>query len=96
MYKRHQNTTFPEHVLKFQFGKMARLCGAKHICKTKRTKRQMIGQLFELQIRRRKITGRCGAKHICKSKCTKHHMLGPRFELQMSKNRTPLWREAHL
>ena len=36
------------------------------------------------------------AHHCGKSKCTKHHNRGPIFEDPMSKNRTPLWREAHL
>ena len=49
------------------------------------------GSLFALQIARS-----CVAKPICKSKRTKHHMLGPLFAFQMSKNRTQLWREAHL
>ena len=49
-----------------------------------------------LQFRSGKIARRCGAKHICKSKCEKTDGYGPLFELQMWKNRTPLWREAHL
>ena len=94
--KHIKNTTFPEQFLKFRFGKWHALCDAKQICKTKCTKHHRLGAIFEFQIRCRKITRRCGAKHICKSKCTKHHMLWPLFELPMSKNRTPLWREAHL
>ena len=43
-----------------------------------------------------KMVRRCGAKHICQSKCGKHLSEGPILEVPMSKNRTPLWREAHL
>ena len=48
------------------------------------------------KFRCRKIARRCGANHICKSNCAKYDMFGPLFEVSMSKNRTPLWREAHL
>ena len=48
-----------------------------------------------LKFRWSKMARRCGAKHIRKSKCIKHRMLGPTLEVPMSKNRTPLWREAH-
>ena len=47
------------------------------------------------QIRSGKMVCRFGAKRIYKSKCTKHRNRGAIFEVQMSKNRTPLWREAH-
>ena len=33
--------------------------------------------------------------HVWVKMHKKKHILGPLFELQMSKNRTPLWREAH-
>jgi len=42
-----------------------------------------------------KSARRCGAKQISKSKSTKDTILGPLLEVEMSKERTPLWREAH-
>ena len=47
------------------------------------------------KLRCRKIARRCGAKQISKSKRTKHTNIGPLLEVEMSKQRTPLWREAH-
>ena len=66
-----QNTPVSDHFWKLRCRKSARRCGAKHISKSKCTKR-------------RKSARRCGAKHISKSKCTKHHMLAPLLEVQMS------------
>ena len=73
--------------------KIARRCGAKHICKSKCTKDLVLGALLEVGMSK-KCTA-CGAKHISKSKCTKHSRFGPFLEVEMSKKCTPLWREAH-
>ena len=43
-----QNTSGSEQFLKFQTGKMARACGAKHICKSKCTKHVRFGAIFEV------------------------------------------------
>jgi len=64
---------------------MAGRCGAKRIFKSKRPKH------LRLKFRPGEMARCCGAKQ----KCRKHHMLGPLVEVQMSKNRTPLWPEAH-
>ena len=88
-----QKLTVSEHFLKFSCRKMARGCGAKHICKSKCTKHLIVGAIFEFRCS--KMARRCGAKHICKSKCTKHLIVGAIFEVPMFKNGTPLWREAH-
>ena len=48
------------------------------------------------KLRCRKMARCCGAKHICKGKCTKHLRLGAIFQVSISKNRTLLWREAHV
>ena len=47
------------------------------------------------RLRCRKIAPHCGAKHIWKSECAKHTNVGPLLEVEMSKERMPLWREAH-
>ena len=44
-----QNTPFPGHFLKFSCRKMARRCGAKHICNSKCAKHTSFGALFEVQ-----------------------------------------------
>ena len=38
------------HFLKLGCGKLARHCGAKHICKSKCTKHTSFGALFEVQL----------------------------------------------
>ena len=86
-----QNTPGPDHFWKLGCGKIARRCGAKHICKSNCTKPDHFWKLGC-----GKIARRCGAKHICKSNCTKHTRPGPLLEVGMWKNCTALWREAHL
>ena len=49
-----QNTSGSQRFLKFRSGKMARRCGAKHLCKSKCTKHHRLGPLFELQ-----MSGQC-------------------------------------
>ena len=65
-----QNTSAPDHFLKFRCRKSARRCGAKHISKSKVLKTDGLGPLFEVQMSKkcRKSARRCGAKHISKSK----------------------------
>ena len=65
-----QNTPGPDHFWKLRCRKSARRCGAKHISKSKCTKRTMLGPLFEVAMSKkcRKSVRRCGAKHISKSK----------------------------
>ena len=79
---------------RWEMKKIARRCGAKHICKWK-AKNTSRSEHF-LKLRCRKSACRCGAKLICKSKCTKHTRCGPLLAVEMSKKCTPLWREAHL
>ena len=43
-----QNTSLSEPFLQFRSGKIARRCGAKHICKSKCEKTDGYGPLFEL------------------------------------------------
>ena len=43
-----QNTSLSEPFWKFRCSKMARGCGAKHICKSKCAKHHMFGPLFEV------------------------------------------------
>ena len=45
-----QNTTVAEHFLKFRCRKMARRCGAKHICKSKCTKHLIVGAILEVSM----------------------------------------------
>ena len=66
--------------------KIARLCGAKNISKSKCTKHYMLGPLLEIEM----------SKKCTPLWCTKYTMFGPLLEVEMSKKCTPLWREAHL
>ena len=68
-----QNTSWGRF-LKFGCRKIARRCGAKHICKSK-----------FLTFRYPKMARRCGAKHICQSKCAKHLRFGTLLDLRMWK-----------
>ena len=43
-----QNTTISDLFWKFRCSKMARGCGAKHICKSKCVKHSILGPLFEV------------------------------------------------
>ena len=43
-----QNTRLSEPFWKFRCSKMARGCGAKHICKSKGTKHQVVGAILEV------------------------------------------------
>ena len=98
-----------DHFLKFMRRKIARRCGAKHVCKSKCTKHRILRPFFEVQMSKNGTS--CGAKRIYKSKrtkhlgggplfevpnCTKHGIFRPLFEVQMSKNGTPLSRQARL
>ena len=56
-----QNTPASMNFMKLGCGKMARRCGAKHICKSKRTKHTSFGPLLEVCMW--KLVRRCGAKH---------------------------------
>ena len=89
-----QNTSASDHFWKLRCRKSARRCGAKHISKSKVSKKLAVSDHF-WKLRCRKSARRCGAKHISKSKCTKHTRSGPLLEVKMSKKCTPLWREAH-
>ena len=91
-----QNTPCWDHFWKLRCRKSARRCGAKHMSKSKCTKRTILGPLLEVELKCRKSARCCGPKHISKSKCTKHLSLGPLLEVEMSKKCTQLRREAHL
>ena len=45
-----QNTSVSDHFGKFRYRKIARRCGAKHICKSKCSKHLSVGPLWEVQI----------------------------------------------
>ena len=45
-------TPHGQQFLKFRCSKMARRCGAKHICKAKCTKHRMLGPILEVSIRK--------------------------------------------
>ena len=45
-----QNTPMSDHFWKLRCRKSARRCGAKHICKSKCTKRTMLGPLLKVQM----------------------------------------------
>ena len=45
-----QNTSCPEHFLKFRCPKIARRCGETHISKSKCTKDLMLGALFQVDM----------------------------------------------
>ena len=45
-----QNTSLSETFLKFRCSKMARGCGAKHICQSKCTKHHMLGPLLDVKM----------------------------------------------
>ena len=78
-------------------GKVAKHCVFPIICGSGGSKSRLAkaagGAIWPDE--RWKIVRRCGAKHMSKSKSTKHTRFGPLSEVEMSKNRTPLWREAH-
>jgi len=61
--------------------KSARLCGAKHISKSKCTKHIMFGPLLEVEMSK-KCTPLWREAHF-EVKMLKHHMLGPLFDVQM-------------
>ena len=61
-----QSTPGPDHFWKLRCRKSARRCGTKHISKSKVSKHQRFGPLFDVQMS--KSAQRCGAKHISKSK----------------------------
>ena len=89
------NTPAPDHFWKLRCRKSARRCGAKHISKSKCSKKNTPASDHFWKLRCRKSARRCGAKHISKSKCTKHTRSGPLLAVQMSKKCTPLGRKAH-
>jgi len=68
-------------------------CGAKHISKSKCTKRVGFRALLEVEMSKQ-CTPLWREAHF-QAKCTKHTMLGALLEVEMSKKCTPLWREAH-
>ena len=47
-----QNTSVSEAFLKLRSRKIARRCGAKHICKSKCAKHLIVGSIFEVAIRK--------------------------------------------
>ena len=77
-----QNTPGSEHFLKLRCRKSARRCGAKHISKSKCTKRLASEHFWKLRCS--KSLRCCSAKHISKSKCTKHHMFSPLLDVEAS------------
>ena len=48
--KMHKTPHGSDHFLKFRCRKMARRCGAKHICQSKCTKHHMLGPLLEVKM----------------------------------------------
>ena len=94
-----QNTSASDHFWKLWCRKSARRCGAKHISKSKCTKRLSSGPLLEV-VMSKKCTPLWREAHFQVEmyktpECTKHQGFGPLLEVAMSKKCTPLWREAH-
>ena len=74
-----QKTSVRDRFWKFRCPKIARRCGAKHICKSECAKHTCLDHF--LKVRCPKIARRCGAQHICKSKCTKHLLFAAFWEV---------------
>ena len=91
-----KNTRSSDHFWKFRSRKSARLCGAKHISKSKCTKHiktHHVRTLLEVEMSK-KCTPLWREAHF-EVKMLKTRGVGPLLEVQISKKCTPLWREAH-
>ena len=84
--KMHKTPHARERFLKFRCPKMARCCGAKHICKSKCTKHHTVGAIFEVPIWKN------GTPLWREAPLSSQNAQND----QMFKNGTPLWRETHL
>ena len=87
-----QSTPAPDHFWKLRCRKSARRCGAKHISKSKCTKRTILGPLLEVEMSKKCTPLWCEAHFEVKM----YYMFAPLLEVQMSKKCTPLRREAHV
>ena len=91
-----QNTRGADHFWKLRCRKSARRCGAKHISKSKCTKRTILGPLLEVEMSK-KCTPLWREAHFevksvnWRSRTT----FGSSDVEKVSKKCTPLWREAH-
>ena len=78
-----QNTPFSDHFWKFQCGKSARRCGAKHISKSKCTKHHGFGPLLEVQMSLRFTTLHYTTLHSTTLHCTTLHYTTLQLQLQL-------------
>ena len=79
-----QNTATSDHFWKLRCRKSARRSTAKHISKSKCSKKLGVRTTFVgSEVEFRKSARHCGAKHISKSKCAKHPGFGPLLEAEM-------------
>ena len=83
-----QNTTISDQFLKLRCPKIARCCGAKHICKSKCTKHRTVGAIFDVPMFKNGTP--LWREAYFQVNMYKTPQGGTR------KNCTPLWREAHL
>ena len=92
-----QNTRDSDHFWKLRCRKSARRCGAKHISKSKCTKRTSVGPLLEVEMLK-KCTPLWREAHFqvksIKNWRSRTTFGGSDVE-KVSKKCTPLWREAH-
>ena len=78
-----QNTPGSDHFWKLRCRKSLRLCGAKHISKSKCTKHTRIGPLLEVEMSKKCTPLWCEAHFQVKMYKT-HQGFGPLLEVQMS------------
>ena len=82
------------HFWKLRCRKSARRCGAKHISKSKVSKKPWYQTTFgswDVE----KVHAVVARSTFPSQKCQKNHGIRPLLEVELSKKCTPLWREAH-
>ena len=92
-----QSTPWSDHCWKLRCRKSARRCGAKHVSKSKCTKRLSSGPLLEVAMSK-KCTPLWREAHFQVKMYKTHHSrttFGGSDVEKVSKKCTPLWREAH-
>ena len=95
--KMYKNAPGPDHFWQLRCWKSARGCGAKHISKSKCTKRTRSGPLLEVAMLK-KCTPLWREAHFEVKMYKTHHArttFGGSDVEKVSKKCTPLWREAH-
>ena len=91
-----QNTPMSDHFWKLRCRKSARRCGAKHMSKSKCTKkthgRTTFGSCDVEKVHAVVARSTFPSEHVQNTTCSDHFW---RLRCRLSKNCTPLWREAH-